>query len=101
MDAAISFAPKLGKRQAEVRQALHQYGPATADEIAQRIGRHWYVTRPRLSELLALGEAVKTGERRRSAYGGQQTVYRPPTEEERALFTARKAAEAEKTGGDA
>jgi DNA-binding IclR family transcriptional regulator len=87
------FAPKVGRRQAEVLDALRE-GPGTAEEIAERTGRHWYITRPRISELKAKGLLVDTGERVASAFGGKTHRVRLATAEELAAFEAAKAAEA-------
>jgi hypothetical protein len=96
-EAALAFAPKLGRRQREALDALRQ-GPGTAEQISGRIGRHWFVTRPRLSELHILGLAVKTDGRGASAFGGRSTIWREATVEERAITAARRAAQAEKRG---
>ena len=97
-DAARRYAAQLGKRQKQVLDGLG-VGPKNAEQISAEIGLHWYLVRPRLSELERRGLVIKTGDRGRSALGGQSTLYRPTTEEERSLFAARKAAEAEKGGG--
>jgi hypothetical protein len=89
-EAADAFAPKLGRRQAEVIAALAN-GPGTAEEIAARTGRHWYVVRPRVSELKALGLCADTGERVPSAFGGKTHRVRLTTPEERAAFAGQKA----------
>ena len=99
-EAALAYAPKVGRRRAQVLAGLES-GPATAEQIAKRIDLHWYLTRPRLSELKALGLVVETGERGAGALGGRVNVWRVTTAEERGLFNARKAVEAEKTTGDA
>jgi predicted ArsR family transcriptional regulator len=95
LDAATAFAPKLGKRRAEAIAALERLGPSTPDEVAVEIGRPCHIVRPRISELCPIGLAVKTDQRRASAFGAPQTVYRLSTAEERAIFAARRAAEAE------
>ncbi len=94
-DAAEAFAPKIGARQSEVLRTYDGLPDATPDEVAELIGRPHHATRPRVSELYLLGELIKTDRRRRSAFGASQTVYRRATAEERAIFAARKAAEAE------
>lgn len=94
-EGARAFAPKLGARQAEALEGLRQHGPATADAIAARLERHWYVVRPRFSELRELGLIVDTGERRPTEFGGKTWVARVATAEEFADHVARKAAQAE------
>jgi hypothetical protein len=94
-DAAEAFGPKLCFRRAEALAVYDRVASATPDEVAAAIDRPPHVTRPRVSELYLLGELVKTGERRTSAYGASQTVYRRARPEERALFAARKAADRE------
>lgn len=94
-DAAEAFASKVGFRRAEVLAVFDQVASATPDEVASVIERPPHVTRPRVSELFLLGELVKTGERRTSAFGAAQTVYRRATPEEHALFAARKASGSE------
>jgi predicted ArsR family transcriptional regulator len=94
-EAAERYAPQVGRRQAQVLGGLDA-GPATAEEVGDRVGLHWYLTRPRLSELKALGLVVETGERGRGALGGSVNRWRQTTSEERAIFAARKAVEDEK-----
>lgn len=50
--------------------------PSTADEVAAAIGKTVLATRPRLSELSALGLIVETSERRRNASGKLAAVWR-------------------------
>ena len=90
-EAAIHYAPKAITRRDQVRTALLA-GPATAEEIGQRIDLHWYLTRPRLSELKAMGEVVQTGQRGEGALGGSVNVWRLTTASERADHKARLAA---------
>ena len=99
-EAAAALSPRLGGRQQEALDALAAHGPATADEIAERIGRHWYCVRPRFSELRELGQIVDTGRRKPTPFGGKTWEARVATPEELALYVARKAAEAEKEGAD-
>lgn len=47
----------------------------TADEVAQKIGRHVLSVRPRMSELRARGLIVPTGKRRRNASGKTAVVW--------------------------
>ena len=99
-EAALAYAPKAGSRRGQVLAGLDR-GPATAEQIAKLIDLHWYLTRPRLSELKALGLVIETGDRGAGALGGRVNVWRLTTAEERGIFNARKAVEAEKTTGDA
>lgn len=92
-EAAEALAPTVSHRRAEVLDDLRRHGPSTADEIADRIGRHWYVVRPRVSELTKLGFAVATGDKRPTGLGGQTQVVRATTPEERAAFLATQEAE--------
>jgi predicted HTH transcriptional regulator len=46
----------------------------TADELAERLGLSILSVRPRVSELVRLGKAVKTGQRRRNASGHSAAV---------------------------
>jgi predicted ArsR family transcriptional regulator len=81
----------LGRRRAEALEALKALGEASADQVAERIGRHWFHTRPRFSEMKALGYVQDTGRRVATGLGGHTIVYRPSTDEELALAFARKA----------
>jgi predicted Rossmann fold nucleotide-binding protein DprA/Smf involved in DNA uptake len=99
-DAAEAFRPKVGRRRQEALDGLGDE-PITADELAARIGRPTYITRPRLTELLAMGLVVKAEGRGTSEFGAPATLWRRATPEERALFNARKAVLDEKSGVDA
>jgi len=92
---AAYYAPQVRGRRAQVLAGLDA-GPQTSEQIGECIGLHWYLVRPRLSELSALGLVTDTGEHGRSALGGKSTLWRQTTADERALFAARKAAEDEK-----
>jgi predicted ArsR family transcriptional regulator len=89
-DAARAYATEAGRRQRQVLDSLTA-GPATAEQIAARIDLHWYLVRPRLSELKAKGLVRDTGERRQTALGGKTCVHRLATPEEVAAFQAEKA----------
>ena len=93
-DAAIAYTPQVRGRRLQVLNGLRA-GPATAEEIGERIQLHWYLVRPRLSELLALGEVVKTGLRGKGALGGAVNLWRLSTPAERALVAAQRAADVE------
>lgn len=95
-EGAEAVTPKLKTRHAEVLADLTAHGPSTAEQIAARTDRHWYLTRPRISELKAKGLVIETGERRPTEMGGRTHVVRLTTVEERALHHARLAAEREK-----
>ena len=89
-EAAEHYAPQVSGRRAQVLDGL-KAGPATAEQIGERIGLHWYLTRPRLSELKALGLVIETGGRGTGALGGKVSVWRLTTPTERAAFEAGKA----------
>lgn len=91
-EGAASFAPKLKSRQAEVLADLKANGPSTAEQIAERTGRHWYLTRPRISELKAQGRVVATDERQPTGMGGKTHVVRLSTPEEFATWLAAREA---------
>ena len=98
-DAAEAFQHKLGPRQAEMLHGLRLYGPCTADDIALKIGRPVHSSRPRMSELERKGEVIKLDERRASAFGSRQHVYRLADEADRALFLARQAGDCDQSDG--
>ncbi len=81
--AAARFAPKAGTRQSEALNALERLGVASAEEVAVVTGRHWYVTRPRLSELAAMGLIADSGSRGKGAMGGTVVRWRLTTQAER------------------
>jgi predicted ArsR family transcriptional regulator len=93
-DNARYYSAQVTGRRRQVLGGL-DVGPGTAEEIAVRVGLHWYLTRPRLSELKALGLVIETGERGTGALGGSVSRWRLTSSEERAQFAARKAAEGE------
>lgn len=86
--AAERYAPKAPNKRARVLVQLAR-GPATAEQIAEALGDHWYLVRPRLSELKALGLAIETGHHGTGALGGRVNVWRCTTPEERAEHAAR------------
>jgi hypothetical protein len=88
--AACKISKELGRRQAEVLAHL-QLGPATPEEIADAIGRHFATVRPRVSELVRLGLVMDTGRRGTGALGGTVRIWRVATPEERAAFQAAQA----------
>ena len=95
-EGSRTFAPKLGLRQREALDGLEEIGPATADDVAALTGRHWYVVRPRFSELREKGLIVDTGQRRETEFGGKTWVARVATPEETALHLAAKTVSQEK-----
>jgi hypothetical protein len=50
--------------------------PATADEVAEWLGRSVLAVRPRLSELVAQGKIEESGKRRRNASGKLASVWK-------------------------
>ena len=96
-NGAFGFARKLGARQAEVIGDLAEHGPSTAEQIGERTGRHWYVVRPRISELRSLGLVTDTGGRVETGMGGKTHQVRLTTAKERAdwLNSAEAADDAE------
>ena len=80
---AARFGPKAGSRQAEALAALERLGVASAEEVAAVTGRHWYLTRPRLSELSAMGLIIDSGDRGVGALGGAVIRWRIATPAER------------------
>lgn len=87
-EGAFGFARKLPARQAEVMADLAEHGPSTAEQIAARTGRHWFHTRPRISELKNLGLVVDTGGRVETGMGGKTHQVRLTTAKERADWLA-------------
>lgn len=85
-DAARAYEPQVSGRRRQVLDGLRGLPNArgTAEQIGERINLHWYLTRPRLSELKALGLVIETGDRARSALGGKTTVWRETTADEQA-----------------
>jgi predicted Rossmann fold nucleotide-binding protein DprA/Smf involved in DNA uptake len=73
--AAKETQPHATTLRDSVLAALRQR-PSTADEVAAAIGKTVLATRPRLSELRALGKIVETRDRRRNASGKMASVWR-------------------------
>ncbi len=88
-DGARNYSSQVKGRRLQVLEGLAA-GPGTAETIGERIGLHWYLTRPRLSELKAMGLVRETGERGRGALGGHVSVWRLSTPEEIHTFQATK-----------
>lgn len=66
----------LNARQIEVLRALVKLGAATADEIADALGRRNTSVRPRATELKAQGLIAWTGEKRRTPDGCSAFVWK-------------------------
>jgi predicted ArsR family transcriptional regulator len=88
--AAEAYAPQVKGRRAQVLDGL-KAGPATAEQIGERIGLHWYLTRPRLSELKAMGLVIETGAHGQGALGGVVSVWRLTTPAERQTWAEQAA----------
>lgn len=74
--AAEAIAPSASLLRGKCLAALREFGPMTADEIADRVGITPFSARPRCTELLALGMIVDTGERRRNSSGRSAKTWR-------------------------
>lgn len=70
-ESMAGTAPLLRQRCLE---ALHT--PATADEVAARLGISILSVRPRMTELLRMEKIEETGERRANASGRSAKVWR-------------------------
>lgn len=73
--AAQAMRPKAHTLRQMCLRSLRSEGPATADEIAARIGVDKLSIRPRCSELSAVGKIVATPERRLNASGKSAVVW--------------------------
>lgn len=60
--------PTLTGKRAEVYQNLVAFGPSTPCELAARMGWDKCSVRPRLTELVDMGRAQTTGDRREHQY---------------------------------
>ena len=74
-EAAASMARQAPRLRDRCRQALRA-GPATADEIAERLNLSILAVRPRITELHRLGLVRETGERRANESGRFAKVWR-------------------------
>lgn len=74
-DAAGAMAPKATALRKLCMAALSD-GPATADEIAAKLGRSILSIRPRFTDLKNRGLIVATTARRPSSEGSPMTVWR-------------------------
>lgn len=60
---------------AKICISLKHDGPATADELAERLKMDRLYVRPRVSELHTIGKVYDTGERRENVSGRKATVW--------------------------
>ena len=75
-EAAASIAPEQRRLQDRVLAVLRDFpNGLTADEVANYLDRSELAIRPRLSELLRLGEIDKTERRRRNRSGRFAAIY--------------------------
>ena len=74
--AAESMASSANLLREQCMESLRDRGPATADEIAERLGYSILSIRPRFSELHKAGRIVDTGERHSNASGRSAKVWR-------------------------
>ena len=74
-EAAKAVTQTIKDSHRKILDALMTYGPATADETAPRIGKSVLYTRPRFSEMHALGLIHETGERRKNDSGLSASVW--------------------------
>lgn len=72
--AAADAAETAGELRARAL-AVIQHGPATADEVAQVLGKSVLSIRPRCSELVKLGAIRDSGQRRKNASGKSAIVW--------------------------
>jgi len=63
LDSWIRTLAELGPRQREVLDVLMHGGKMGATQIADRVGKHVYVVRPRITELAKMGVIHEAGER--------------------------------------
>lgn len=89
--AAESTIKAAITRRALVLDCLEKGGPQTAEQIYEATGLHWYLVRPRCSELAADGLVCDTGERGEGAMGGRATRWGATSELERCRWRQEKA----------
>ena len=68
-EAAVSVAARAATLRACALAAIADYGPLTADQVAELLRESVLAVRPRLSELAARGLVVDSGIRRPNASG--------------------------------
>lgn len=74
--AAESVKEDVAYLQGLCRDALEEFGPMTADEIAKKVKRSRFSIRPRCTEMKAKGEFFDSGERRKNDSGRNAMVWR-------------------------
>ena len=68
---------RLATREAEVLAVLETAPTGlTGGELAERLGRHPYVVRPRITGLVDKGLVIDTGQSRLNRTGKRETVWR-------------------------
>lgn len=82
-NAAAEVAGKAPFWRLMVMQSLSMDGPATADEIAERLGSNPLTISPRVSELRNEGKIRDTGQRRKNASGKGAAVWQITAEGDR------------------
>lgn len=86
--AGKAFATKARPIRVRALEVIER-GPATAEQVGDRIGEHFMIIRARCSELRALGLIDDSGMRGDGALGGRGVVvWRATTPLERAAFAA-------------
>lgn len=73
---AVTRSEKREKAQRRIIASLMLDGPATADELAERLGLDRLYVRPRVSEMVKRQQLADTGQRRRNDGGRPATVWR-------------------------
>lgn len=71
----VTASAKRHDTHAQILATLRDHGPATADEIADRLGLDRLYVRPRVSELRATGRVRDHGTRRKNPGGRTATVW--------------------------
>lgn len=74
-DAAEASAVLATVLREQCERVLRDVGPMSSDQIAVFIGQSILAVRPRLSELVAMGRAVKTAERTMNSSGHSARIY--------------------------
>lgn len=75
LEAAASMVRHAPRLRDQCRQALG-VEPATADEVAERLGLSILAVRPRITELFRQGVITETGERRENHSGRRAKVWK-------------------------
>ena len=79
--AAQTIASKTENVRELVWRTISVHGAMTADEVAARLGISILTVRPRCSELVKMGQLIKTGIRRENQSGMKAHVLDIPTRE--------------------